>query len=300
MAASRLHELSVFLIVARHKSFTRAAKELGVSTSAVSQTVRQLEERVGQALLFRTTRSVSLTDVGQRLMERATPGVETAMDALEHLFTDSTQLSGTLRLTVPVFALATILEPILPRFLQEHPQVRVEARVSDRFVDIVSEGLDAGFRLAESVERDMVQVRLTPAFRFLVLGSPDYLRRRGTPTKPADLVKHDCLSYRAPTTGLIYHWELERGRRTLRVPVKGPVVSDSAHFLMRMAAAGLGLTYAAEPEAAPFLRAGTLQPVLEDWAPSVPGVFLYYPHRTRASPLLRAFVEVARKVLPVR
>ncbi|MCE9670642.1 LysR family transcriptional regulator [Myxococcus stipitatus] len=297
MATSPFHELSVFLVVARHKSFTRAAKELGVSTSAVSQTVRLLEERVEQPLLFRTTRSVSLTDAGQRLVERAAPGMESALGALENLSTDTTQLSGTLRFTVPFFALSIVLEPVLPRFFQEYPQVRVEARVSDQLVNIVAEGLDAGFRLTESVERDMVQVRIIPPFRFLVLGAPAYLRRRGTPTKPADLTRHDCIGYRAPTTGLLYHWELERGRREVRIPVKGPLVSDNAQFMMRMAAAGLGLVYAAEVEAAPFLRAGTLQPVLEDWAPTVPGGFIYYPHRARASPPLRAFIDVARKVL---
>ncbi|NVJ22365.1 MULTISPECIES: LysR family transcriptional regulator [Myxococcus] len=298
MALTPLNELAVFVSVARHKSFTRAAKELGVSTSAVSQSVRLLEERVQQALFFRTTRNVSLTDAGQRLLERAAPGLESALNALEHLSADATQLTGTLRLTVPGIALASVIEPVLPRFLRENPHVHAEVRVSDRLVDIVEEGLDAGLRLVEAVEKDMVQVRLTPAFRFMVLASPAYLKRHGTPLRPEDLAKHDCITYRAPTTGLPYHWELERGRKELRVQVKGQLATDHAEVMFRMAVAGVGLTYLAELQVAPALRAGTLVPVLEDWAPSVPGIFLYYPHRARASPPLRAFIALARKLLP--
>lgn len=299
MALTPLNELAVFVSVARHKSFTRAAKELGVSTSAVSQSVRLLEDRVRQALFFRTTRNVSLTDAGQRLLERAGPGLESALNALEHLSADATQLTGTLRLTVPGIALASVIEPVLPRFLRENPHVHAEVRVSDRFVDIVEEGLDAGLRLMEAVEKDMVQVRLTPAFRFMVLASPAYLKRHGTPLRPEDLARHDCITYRAPTTGLPYHWELERGRKELRVQVKGRLATDHAEVMLRMAVAGVGLTYLAEIQAAPALRAGTLVPVLEDWAPSVPGIFLYYPHRDRASPPLRAFIALARKLLPM-
>ncbi|AGC48492.1 LysR family transcriptional regulator [Myxococcus stipitatus DSM 14675] len=300
MALTPLNELAVFIAVARHKSFTRAAKELGVSTSAVSHTVRLLEERAGGALLSRTTRSVSLTDMGQRLLERAGPGLEAALSALDHLSADTSEVTGTLRLTVPVTSISTVLEPVLPRFIQEHPHVRVEVRVSDRFVNIVQEGLDAGIRLTESVERDMVQVRLTPPFRFVIVGSPAYLKKRGTPTRPEDLEHHDCISFRAPTTGLLYHWELERGRRELRVPVKGPLVADHAQFMLRMAIAGVGLAYLAEIEAEPALSSGAVRAVMEDWTPSVPGLFLYYPHRARASPPLRAFINLARKLLPVK
>ncbi|MCP3165465.1 LysR family transcriptional regulator [Myxococcus qinghaiensis] len=300
MALTPLNELAVFVSVARHKSFTRAAKELGVSTSAVSQSVKLLEERVHQALFFRTTRNVSLTDAGQRLLERAAPGLESALNALEHLSADAMQLTGTLRLTVPGIALASVIEPVLPRFLRENPHVHAEVRVSDRLVDIVEEGLDAGLRLMEAVEKDMVQVRLTPAFRFMVLASPAYLKRHGTPMCPEDLAKHDCITYRAPTTGLPYHWELERGRKELRVQVKGQLATDNAEVMFRMAVAGVGLTYLAELQVAPALRAGTLVPVLEDWAPSVPGIFLYYPHRARASLPLRAFIALARKLLPTK
>ncbi|MFP2926813.1 LysR family transcriptional regulator [Pyxidicoccus sp. 3LG] len=300
MALTPLNELAVFVTVARRRNFTLAARELGVSKSAVSQSVRNLEERLGQPLLSRTTRSVSLTDAGRRLMESADPGLQLALSALENLSAKTSQVTGTLRLTVPHFAVPLVLEPVLPPFFQAHPHVRAEVSVDNRIVDIVAEGLDAGMRLMESVERDMVQVRLTPPFRFLVLAAPAYVERRGQPSRPEDLTKHDCIGWRSPTTKLTYHWELERGRRELRVPVKGPLLTDSAQLGISMAVAGLGLAYLSELEAGPWLRSGALQPVLEDWAPTVPGLFLYYPHRARASAPLRAFIDMARRTLPLR
>ncbi|PTL83171.1 LysR family transcriptional regulator [Vitiosangium sp. GDMCC 1.1324] len=300
MALTPLNALAVFVTVARRRSFTQAAKELGVSSSAVSQAVRQLEEKLGQALLARTTRSVSLTEAGRRLMEGAAPGLQSALEALEHLSAEASQVMGSLRLTVPILALAPVLEPVLPKFLAAHPHVRVEVSVQDRFVDIVKEGFDAGIRLSESVQRDMVQVRLTPAFRFLVVGAPAYLERHGAPRRPEELANHACLGYRSPSTGLPYHWEFEQGRKELSVPVKGPFVSDHTPLLISMAAAGLGLTYAAELSVAPWLHTGALRPVLEEWAPTVPGLFLYFPSRARASRPLRAFLDMAREVLPRR
>jgi DNA-binding transcriptional LysR family regulator len=300
MALTPLNALAVFVTVARRRSFTQAAKELGVSSSAVSQAVRQLEEKLGRALLARTTRSVSLTEAGRRLMEDAAPGLQSALAALEHLSADTTQLTGSLRLSVPAFSLPLVVEPVLTKFLEVHPHVHVDVSVQDRFVNIVEEGFDAGIRLSEAVERDMVQVRLTPAFRFLVVGAPSYLERHGTPRRPKDLANHACLGYRSPSTGLPYHWEFEQGRQELSVPVKGPLASDHAPLLLSMAAAGLGLAYVAEPQAVPRLRTGALRPVLEDWAPTVPGLFLYFPNRTRASRPLRAFIDMTRDILPRR
>ncbi|QRN97620.1 LysR family transcriptional regulator [Archangium violaceum] len=300
MALTPLNALAVFVTVARRRSFTQAAKELGVSSSAVSQAVRQLEQKLGQALLARTTRSVSLTEAGRRLVEDAAPGLQSALAALEHLSADTTQLTGSLRLSVPAFSLPLVVEPVLTKFLEVHPHVHVDVSVQDQFVNIVEEGFDAGIRLSEAVERDMVQVRLTPAFRFLVVGAPSYFERHGTPRRPKDLANHACLGYRSPSTGLPYHWEFEQGRRELSVPVKGPLASDHAPLLLSMAAAGLGLAYVAEPQAAPRLRTGALRPVLEDWAPTVPGLFLYFPNRTRASRPLRAFIDMTRDILPRR
>lgn len=300
MALTPLNALAVFVTVARRRSFTQAAKELGVSSSAVSQAVRQLEEKLGHALLARTTRNVSLTEAGRRLMEDAAPGLQSALAALEHLSADTTQLTGSLRLSVPAFSLPLVVEPVLAKFLEVHPHVHVDVSVQDRLVNIVEEGYDAGIRLSEAVERDMVQVRLTPAFRFLVVGAPSYLERHGAPRRPKDLANHACLGYRSPSTGLPYHWEFEQGRKELSVPVKGPLASDHAPLLLSMAAAGLGLAYVADLEAAPWLRNGALRPVLEDWAPTVPGLFLYFPNRTRASRPLRAFIDMARDILPRR
>ncbi|RKH72616.1 LysR family transcriptional regulator [Corallococcus interemptor] len=300
MALTPLNALTVFVTVARRRSFSQAAKELGVSSSAVSQAVRQLETKLGQPLLARTTRSVSLTDAGQRLLDEAAPGLQSALAALEHLAAgDTSQVTGSLRLSVPTFSVSLVLEPVLPRFAAAYPQVQVHVSVQDGFVDIVKEGYDAGIRLTEAVQRDMVQVRLTPAFRFLVVGAPAYLERHGTPRHPRDLAKHRCLGVRT-STGLPYHWEFEQGSKELAVPVKGPLTSDSSALLLNMAHAGLGLTYLAEIQAAPALRSGALKPVLEDWAPTVPGLFLYYPHRARASRPLRAFIELARELLPLR
>jgi DNA-binding transcriptional LysR family regulator len=301
MALTPLNALTVFVTVARRRSFSQAAKELGVSSSAVSQAVRQLEEKLGRTLLARTTRSVSLTDSGQRLLDEAAPGLQAALAALEHLADSSVdQLTGTLNLSVPAFSVPLILEPLLPRFLETYPHVHVNVSVQDAFVDIVKEGFDAGIRLSESVQRDMVQVRLTPSFRFLVVGAPAYLQRHGIPRKPRELAGHACLNFHQFSKGLPYHWEFEQGRKEFKVPVKGPLSSDHAPLLLRMAVAGQGLAYVAEVEAMPYLRAGTLKPVLEDWAPVVAGIFLYYPHRTRASPALRAFIDLAKQLAPSR
>lgn len=300
MALTPLNALTVFVTVARRRSFTQAAKELGVSSSAVSQAVRQLEEKLGQPLLARTTRSVSLTDAGQRLLDEAAPGLQSALAALEHLAAgEAPQVTGSLRLSVPAFSVPLMMEPLLPRFIAAYPRVQVHVSVQDWFVDIVKEGYDAGIRLTESVQRDMVQVRLTQAFRFLVVGTPAYFERHGTPRHPRDLARHPCLGFRS-STGLPYHWEFEQGTKELAVPVKGPLTSDSSALLLTMARQGLGLTYIAELQVAEALRSGALRPALEDWAPSVPGLFLYYPHRARASRPLRAFIELARELLPRR
>jgi len=172
----------------------------------------------------------------------------------------------------------------------------VEVIAEDRFVDIVAEGYDAGVRLTEAIERDMVQVRLTSAFRFVVVGAPSYLARHGTPNRPEDLLRHECITFRLPTTGALYAWELERGRRNWRVPVRGGVVTNNSHLRLSLAEQGAGLTYAFEPMAAEPLRAGRLQCVLEAYAAMVPGFFLYYPSRAQSSPALRLFSNAAREL----
>lgn len=287
-------QLQAFLAVARHQSFSGAARELGVSKSAISQSVRQLEEQLRAVLFTRTTRSVSLTDAGRRLVERAGPAVGMVLSSLQEAAAGPGETVGRLRLSVPRAAYPFVIAPALPRFRELHPRIEVEIVFDDRMVDIVGGGFDAGIRLAEHVERDMVGVRLTDAFRFVVVGAPGYLDARGAPQRPEDLLQHECLTFRSETTGALYAWELQRGRRTWRVPVRGGVVVNDGLFCMALAEQGLGLAYAFEPLAKESLRSGRLRPVLEPYAPTVPGLFLYYPNQSQSSVPLRSFIETLR------
>jgi DNA-binding transcriptional LysR family regulator len=296
MKAAPFAQLQSFLAVARLRSFSSAARELGVSRSAVSYSVRQLEDRLRVALLTRTTRSVALTDAGRRLVETAGPGLGQALAALANAAAEPGEAVGRLRLSAPRMAVPFVINPVLPAFRARHPRVEVEVDVEDRFVDIVAEGYDAGVRLSEAIERDMVQVRLTDAFRFVVVGAPSYLERHGTPEKPQDLLRHECITFRARTTGALYAWELERGRKTWRVPVRGGVVTGDSQVMLSLAESGAGLTYAFEPTVREQLRAGRLRVVLEAYAPTVPGFFLYFPSRAQRSPPLRLFIEAAKEL----
>ncbi|HEY1692568.1 MAG TPA: LysR family transcriptional regulator [Polyangiaceae bacterium] len=296
MTTASLPQLQVFLAVARHRNFSSAARELGVSRSAVSQAVRQLEEQLKVVLLTRTTRSVSLTDAGRRLVDGAGPAVRQALTALSEVAAQPGETVGTLRLSVPRAALPFVIDPVLPAFRQRHPRVEVEIDVDERFVDIVAEGYDAGVRLTEAIERDMVQVRLTDACRFVVVGAPDYLARHGTPQRPEDLLRHECITFRSRTTGALYAWELERGRRAWRVPVRGGIVCSDSRLTVSLAERGAGLAYAFEPMAVEALRAGRLERVLEAYAATVPGFFLYFPSQARRSAPLRLFIETAKEL----
>ncbi len=298
MNTALLPQLQVFLVVARLRSFSGAARELGVSTSAVSQSVRQLEEHLRVALLNRTTRSVSVTDAGRRLVEGAGPAMGQTLAALHEVAAQPGEVVGRVRLSVPRIALPFVIAPVLPTFRARHPRVEVEVSVDDRFVDIVAEGYDAGVRLSESVERDMVQVRLTEPGRFLVVGAPSYLERHGTPQRPEELLRHECITFRSLSTGSLYAWELERGPRTWRVPVRGSLVTNDGTLSMAMAEEGLGLAYAYEPAVAERLRSGRLVRVLEPYAATVAGFFLYYPSAAQRSASLRLFIEVARELCP--
>jgi DNA-binding transcriptional LysR family regulator len=296
MGNAPFQQLQAFLAVARHRSFAAAARELGVSRSAVSQAVQQLEEQLRVVLLIRTTRSVSLTDAGRRLVEGAGPAVGQALATLTEVSAQPGETVGRLRLSVPHSAVPFVITPVLPKFRARHPRIEVEIAVEDRLVDIVAEGYDAGVRLSETIQRDMVQVRLTDAFRFVVVGAPDYLARNGTPQRPEDLLRHECITFRSRTTGALYAWELERGRRNFRVPVRGGVVSDDAALNVSLAERGLGLAYAFEPLVVEQLRSGRLKRVLEPYAPTVPGFFLYFVSRAQRSAPLRLFVEAAKEL----
>jgi DNA-binding transcriptional LysR family regulator len=294
MKATPLTQLQVFVTVARLLSFSAAARELGVTPSAVSQTVRQLETRLGVVLLARTTRSVSLTDGGRQLLEATGPALDQALAALTHVAARPGEVLGRLRLTVPRIAIPSVVAPAIAAMRQRHPGVEIEVSVDERFVDIVAEGYDAGVRLTEAIERDMVQVRLSDPFRFVAVASPAYLARRGTPERPEDLLGHDCITFRSQTTGTLYAWEFERGRRTWRVPVQGGVISSDHDVILSLAEQGLGLVYVPEPVVAQQLLDGRLQVVLGSHAPTVPGFFLYYPSRAQRSAALGLFLEAAR------
>ena len=300
MAFTPINSLNAVLDVARHLSYAAAARDLGVSTSALSQSVRQLEERVGVPLLIRTSRSVALTDAGRRLLDNAGPAVEQALEALKHVKAQRGEVTGRIRLTVPSAAVTLILAELIPRFLAKYPKVEVEAHVDDRLVNSVAGEFDAGIRLIEAIDRDMVHVRLTPPTRVVVVGAPSYLEERGVPTKPEDLLHHDCVCIRRGTTGDPWAWELERGKKSWRVPVRGPVTTNDAELMRAMAVAGVGLLYALEDRIRDEVAAGKLRVVLEQYAPEVPGLYLYFPSRSQVSPALKAFVEVARTVAKER
>ncbi len=295
MAFTPLNALNAFIAVARRLSYAAAARDLGVSTSALSQSVRQLEERLGVTLLARTSRSVALTEAGQRLLDHAGPAVDQALESLKTVKAKLGEVTGRVRLTVPTAAVTLVLARLLPKFVERHPKVEVEVRVDDRIVDTVAEGLDAGIRLIESIDRDMVHVRLSPPARVVVAGAPSYLERRGVPQKPADLLRHDCICTRWASSGEPWAWELERGKKTFRVPVRGPVTTNDFQLRRTLAVAGVGLCYAFEPTIEAELARGQLRAVLEPYAPEVPGLFLYFPSRAQVSPALKAFVDLARQ-----
>jgi DNA-binding transcriptional LysR family regulator len=289
--------MTAFLAVAERRGFSAAARALGRSPSAVSQAVRALEQRVGVPLVMRTTRSVRLTEAGEALARKAAPAVASVGEAVEEAAGRAGEAAGTLRLTVGRIAVPLVVEPVLEKVLARHPRLAVDVSVDDRFVDIVAERFDAGVRLSESIEPDLAAVRITPPFRFVVVASPAYLARRGAPTDPGDLLAHDAIVYRSPTTGALQRWDLERKGRSRLVAVRGRVTCDDARLLVRGALDGLGLAYVDEHSVQPHLATGALRTVLDGWAPEVPGFFVYFPRRTRGEPKLKAFLDVAREVL---
>jgi len=294
MAFTPLNALNGFLAVARRRSFAGAAKDLGVSTSALSQSVRQLEARLGVALLTRTSRSVALTDAGQRLLQNAGPAVDQALDAMKTVTASPGEVTGRVRITVPRAAVQLIVAGLLPGFVERYPKVEIEVYVDDHFVDIVAEGYDAGIRLVEAIDRDMIQVRLLGECRLVVAGAPSYLKRRGIPEKPEDLLQHDCICMRWTKGAEPWAWELERGRRNYRVPVRGPVTTNDTGLMRTLGVEGVGLIYTIERLVAEEIARGRLRVVLEPYLPTVPGLFLYFPSRAQISPAFRAFVDFAR------
>jgi len=279
------------LRVAERRSFRAAAQELGVSPSAISQTIRALEARLGVALLTRTTRKVGLTEAGQRFVDRARPGVSEILAAFDAAQSLGEAVTGLLRLNMPAALVPFLAEPILTEFRAAHPALQVEIFAEDGLSNIVADGFDAGIRLGELLEADMVAVRLTPPFRFTVVGAPAYFARHGRPERPEDLHRHACIGTRQRPQGPIYRWEFVDGNRAFDMAVSGPVIVNSGGLNVLVAEMGIGLAYTAAPTVQEQIRAGRLEPVLEAFCPGTPGLFLYYPSRAQALPKLRAFVQ---------
>jgi DNA-binding transcriptional LysR family regulator len=285
-----LDGVEAFLSVAQFRSFRRAAAELGVTPSAVSQAVRSLEARVGAALLMRTTRSVGLTEAGERFLLRAKPAFEELVAAGEVARELGQRPAGRLRLAVPRSVVPILLEPLLASFSEAYPEVEVEIAASEQSVDLAAEGFDAGIRLGQFIAADMITVRLSPPFRFVVVGSPDYLARRGRPESPEDLRRHACLRLRR-SNGSLGLWSLEHNGRSTEIAVAGPLIANDFTTMLGAAMEGMGLAQVPQPIAAEPVRLGRLVAVLEPFAPMTPGVFLYFPDRHQMMPKLRAFIN---------
>jgi DNA-binding transcriptional LysR family regulator len=292
--ASTLGQLSVFVAVAERRSFTAAARVLGISPSATSQAVARLEGALGGALLVRTTRSVSLTDAGVRLLAGAAPALATAFAALESVRGRRDEPSGVLRLNVPRVACRVGLPRVMVEYARRCPDVRVEVVVDDRMVDIVRDGFDAGIRLQEAVQKDMIRVRLTPRVKMAVVASPRYLAARGRPQKPRDLLDHACLTWRLPDGSGEYRWQFSDRGRPVEIAVTGPVISNDVECLIMAAENDLGLAFIAQPEIAREVAVGRLETVLDDYATELAGLFLYFPRGARDVPKMRAFVDCVR------
>jgi DNA-binding transcriptional LysR family regulator len=285
-----LDGVEAFLSVAQHRSFRRAAGELGVTPSAMSQAVRALEARVGAALFIRTTRSVGLTEAGERFLLRAKPAFEELVAASQHARDLGQRPAGLLRLTVPRAVMPILMEPLIASFCRAYPEIEVEVVASAELVDIAAEGFDAGIRLGQFIDADMIAVRLTPSFPLAVVGSPDYLLRRQRPEVIDDLRKHACLRLRR-SNGSIAPWSFLNGNEAVEVVVSGPFIASDLPTVLGAAVEGLGLAQVPGPIAAGAVQTGKLVRVLEPFAFLAPGVFLYYPAHQQMAPKLRAFID---------
>jgi DNA-binding transcriptional LysR family regulator len=285
-----LEGVEAFLAVARRRSFRRAAGDLGVTPSAVSQAVRALETRVGVALFTRTTRSVGLTEAGQRYFDRAGPAFEELVAAGEVARDIGQRPTGLLRLSVPRAVVPLILEPVIASFCQAYPEVELEIAASDEMVDLATGGYDAGIRLGQFIAPDMVAVRLTAPFSFVVVGSPDYLARHGRPERVEDLRHHACLRIRR-ANGAIAPWPFADGDKTIEAVVSGPLIAHDYSTLVGAAMQGVGLGLVPQPLARAPIAEGRLQALLTKFAVTTPGVFLYHPGKRQVLPKLRAFIE---------
>jgi DNA-binding transcriptional LysR family regulator len=294
MSGENFNNLSAFVMVARERSFTKAAAKLGISQSALSQTIKGLEVRLGLPLLTRTTRSVSPTEAGQRLLQSVAPRFEDIERDIAALSALREKPAGVIRITAGEHPAVTVLQPALAKFLPDYPDIKVEIIVDYGLTDIVAENFDAGVRLGEQVAKDMIAVPIGPEMRMAVVGSPAYFARYPKPLTPQELTQHNCINFRLPTYGGLYPWEFEKDGRELKVRVEGQLIFNDMALRLNSALSGLGLTYMPEDVVHEHVAAGRLIRVLADWCEPFPGYHLYYPSRRHSSPALAVLVEGLR------
>jgi DNA-binding transcriptional LysR family regulator len=294
MDRSNLADLTAFVAIADRLSFRAAASQLDVTPSALSHSMRQLEERLGVRLLHRTTRSVSLTDAGRRLLDRLRPAIDQIAGALENLNQERQRPMGRLRIYAIHMAAVTVVAPIWRLFLSTYPEVHLELAVGEAPLDIVAKGFDAGIGPQDRAPADMIAVRVTGPMKIAVVGAPTYFARQPPPRAPDDLARHSCVQYRRAAEGDVYAWPFERNRKTRRISVAGRVMVNDPDLAVRAAVDGLGIAYTIEAMSEPFLRSGQLVRVLEDWSPSFEGLYLYYPGHRQVPATLRALIDMIR------
>jgi DNA-binding transcriptional LysR family regulator len=300
MARENLNDLQAFAVVARERSFTRAAAQLGLSRSALSHAMLALEARLGVRLLTRTTRSVSTTEAGARLLDTVAPRLQEIEDELGRLSAMRDKPAGTVRITAHDHAIGTALWPRLMPLLKRYPDIRIEFSVDYGFTDIAAQRFDAGVRVGDRIDKDMVAVRIAPDMRMAVAASPEYLQGRTPPKKPRDLTDHRCVNLRLPTRGNLYAWDFEKGKQSVNVKVDGQTVFNSTALMLQAALDGLGFAYVPHDLMKPHIDAGRLVAVLEDWWPSLPGYHLYYANRRQIAPALALVIEALRYRGPER
>lgn len=294
MSRMNVNDLLAFLAVARERSFTRAAAQLGVSQSALSHTIRGLEERLGLRLLTRTTRSVAPTAAGERLVQRVGPRLEEIDSELAALSELRDKPAGVIRITAGEHAAHAVLWPALEKLLPRYPDIKVEVIVDYGLTDIVTERYDAGVRSGDLVAKDMIAVPIGPDLRMAVVAAPSYFANRKKPRVPQDLTQHVCINLRLPTRGGLYAWEFEKGGRELKVRVEGQLVFNSLAPRLNAALAGFGLAYLPADQVRPFIEQGSLVQVLSDWCQPYPGYHLYYPSRRQPTPAFTVLVDALR------
>ena len=297
MTRNLLTHLPIIVSVAKSGGFASAAAALNMSPSAVSHAVRVVEDRLGEPLFARTTRSVALTEAGVRFLASIGPALEDIDKAVEGVNAQRGEVTGVLRINAPRVAVLMALAPILAKLAWAHPRLTVEVHTNDAFVDIVGQGFDAGIRRGDSIQQDMVSIRLTPPFKAIMVAAPDYLAARGTPQTIAELAEHNCVGFRLLGSGALYEWDLREGERNISARVSGTSVITDASFAREFALAGIGIAYIFEPLVRTELRDERLRWVLPEASIEEQGLFLYFPQRAALAPKLRAFIAVARTFL---